>query len=422
MSSKFGRQVSIVLRVVLWRLAALMVVCSISVALWLMSLGQAPPLPPGQADEDQSSETESGVTWVPGVGNKVFGNCTRILSIDGGGVRGLVPALILAEIERRTGRPLFQQFDLIAGASTGAILALGLTRPSNADARRAAFSAPDLVRLYREQSARIFPRSFALLRNLRRVFRPKFSPGDVEDIFAANFEDVRLIEALTNVAVPAYDIEENRRLWFRSISSAHGDVLMADLVRGATAAPTFFPPVRFSVPRRVSAKGHVALVDGALFANNPSQDALLFGRQLRQQGDQSVLLISLGTGRLARKNSFEAAWGWGVLGWMNPLLDIAFSDPGIDELVSRDLEGRGNYFRLQLDLGTIPVELDDSSPEAAQRLEASTVLFIQQQEDQIGSIVFELSLPRAPDCVLPLGADYERPDGPRSRENSADAN
>jgi predicted acylesterase/phospholipase RssA len=421
MSSRIGRQVSSVLRVVLWRLAALVGVGCIGVALWLLALGQAPPLPPGQADDGQSPKTESGVTWVPGIGNKVFGNCTRILSIDGGGVRGLVPALILAEIERRTGRPLFQQFDLIVGASTGAILALGLTRPSNSDARRAAFSAPDLVRLYREQSTRIFPRSFALLRSLRRVFRPKFSPDDVEDIYATYFEDVRLIEALTNVAVPAYDIEENRRLWFRSISSGHGDMLMRDLVRGATAAPTFLPPARFAVARSVSAKGHVALVDGALFANNPSLDALLFGRQLRQQGDQSVLLISLGTGRLARKNSFEAAWGWGVLGWMNPLLDIAFSDPGIDDLVSRDLEGRGTYFRLQLDLGTIPVELDDSSPEAAQRLDASTALFIEQQEDQISSIVSELSLPRAPDCDLPLGADYERPVGPRARENSVDA-
>ena len=145
---------------------------------------------------------------------------------------------------------------------------------------------------------------------MRRIFRPKFGPDDVEGIFERYFEDVRLIEVLTNVAVPAYDIEENRRLWFRSISSAHGDVLMRDLVRGATAAPTFFPPARFSVNKRVSAKGHVALVHGALFANNPSQSALL----LRNQGDRSLLFVSLGTGQSARKNSFEAAWGWGMLG------------------------------------------------------------------------------------------------------------
>ncbi len=410
------------LKVVVRLTAALVVVCGISAVLWLVALGQPPTLPSGPPDDGAQDMTETGVTWVPGIGNRVYGNCTRILSIDGGGVRGLVPALLLAEVERRTGRPIFQQFDLVVGTSTGAILALGLTRPSNADARRPAFSAQDLVQLYREQSPQIFPRSFAPLRYVRRIFRPKFSPDDIEGIFETYFEDVRLIEALTNVAVPAYDIEDNRRLWFRSISSAHGDVLMRDLVRGAIAAPTFFPPARFAVTKRVSAKGYVALVDGALFANNPSQDALLFGQQLRTQGDRSVLLLSVGTGRSVHKNSFEAAWGWGVLGWMDPLLEIAFSDPAIDDLMSQQLEGRGNYFRLQVDLGAIPIELDDSSPETAQRLDARTVLFMTQQEDQIRSLVSELSLPRSPNCSRPAGADYERPDGARIRTNPVKAN
>ena len=419
MSSAIAGLVMTALRVVVWLTTTLVVVGCIGLALWLMALGQPPPFQSDPPGGGQPERTESGVTWVPGIGNRVYGNCTRILSIDGGGVRGLVPALLLAEIERRTGRPIYQQFDLVVGTSTGAILTLGLTRPSNADARRAAFSAQDLVQLYREQATHIFPRSFAPLRYVRRIFRPKFSPDDVEGIFEKYFEDVRLIEALTNVAVPAYDIEDNKRLWFRSISSAYGDVLMRDLVRGATAAPTFFPPARFAVKKGVAEKGHVALVDGALFANNPSQNALLFGQQLRNQGDKSVLLVSLGTGRSARKNSFEAAWGWGVLGWMDPLLDIAFSDPAIDDLMSRELDGRGNYFRLQIDLGAVPVELDDSSPEATQRLDATTALFMTRQEDQIRSLVSELSLPRAPGCGRPAGADYERPDGARIRTNPA---
>jgi hypothetical protein len=124
---------------------------------------------------------------------------------------------------------------------------------------------------------------------------------------------------------------------------------------------------------------------------------------LRNQGDTSVLLVSLGTVRSARKNSFEAAWGWGVLGWMDPLLEIAFSDPAIDDLMSRELEGRGNYFRLQVDLGAVPIDFDDPSPEAARWLEASTGLFMTRQEDQIRSLVSELSLPRPPNCGRPTG-------------------
>jgi hypothetical protein len=152
------------LRVVVRLAATLAVVGCVGAALWLTALGQPPYFKAGPTDSALLEKTESGVTWVPGIGNKAYGNCTRILSIDGGGVRGLVPALMLAEIERRTGRPIFQQFDLVVGASTGAILALGLTRPSNTDARRAAYSAQDLVQLYRDQAAHFFPRSFAPLR------------------------------------------------------------------------------------------------------------------------------------------------------------------------------------------------------------------------------------------------------------------
>ena len=382
-------------------------------ALWIGLLGRAPEAPALPTDAGALPEPEYGVTWVPGVGPKTFGNCTRILSIDGGGVRGLIPALILAEIEKRTEHRIYEQFDLVVGSSTGSILALGLTRPSNADARKPAFAAQDIVRFYRDNSATIFPYSFAPLRYLRRIFRPKYGPESIESAYALFFEDVQLQEALTNVVVPGYDIEDNRRLWFKSYSSAHGNLLMRDLVRGATAAPTYLPPVRFAVQKHVAAKGYVALVDGALFANNPSQEALLFGQTIHGQDDKSVLLLSLGTGRSTQKHSFEQAWGWGVLGWMDPLLDIAFSDPAVDEIMSRALEGHGSYFRMQVDLGVSSIALDDASPDAMQKLEVSAQDFIKQQSEMIDGIVSELALPRSPKCGPSIGADYERPEGPR---------
>lgn len=379
-------------------------------------LGQPPPPPLQRSEAGGTHATETAVTWVPRIGPRVYGDCTRVLAIDGGGVKGLVPARILAELERRTGRPISQQFDLIAGTSTGAILALGLTRPSNDNARLPAFSAADLVGLYRQYSERIFPASYAPVRALRRVFRPKFSPDDVEAVFTSYFEDVRLMEALTNVAIPAYDIVENRRIWFLSYASSQSDLLMRDLVRGATAAPTYFAPSRFAVSRHVADKGTVALVDGALFANNPSQDAYMFGKKLRPGDDASVLVLSIGTGKSTHKHSFEDAWGWGVLGWMDPLLEIAFSDPAIDEIMSRTLEGQGDYFRVQPDFGAIDVALDDSSPQARERLEDAVAGYVATHEEELSRLAFELSLPRSPKCGPPLGADYERPEGPRVRE------
>ena len=385
--------------------------------LWLYVSEGPPPLPARLSQSALPPETESGVTFVPGIGPRTYGDCIRILAIDGGGVRGLVPAIILADLEQRTHRPVSAEFDLIVGTSTGSILALGLTRPSDGDARSPALTANDLVELYRNQAARIFPYSFGSLRYLRRIFRPKFDPREVEALYMHYFEDVRLQESLTNVAVPAYDIESNQRIWFQSWSSAQGSLLMRDIVRGATAAPTYFPPARIAYRRHGDVIDYVSLVDGALFANNPSQNALEFGKTIRPEDNPTVLLLSIGTGRSTRKHSFNEAWNWGVLGWMDPLLEIAFSDPAIDGIVSRALEGHGDYYRLQVELGTPPVELDDSSPDALKHLEQATRDFLAAHKQDLDQIVYQLSLPRAPQCGPRIGADYERPDGPRLPES-----
>lgn len=419
MTEDTGRAGSSGLRRFVIFFSALVLAVSSGAIVWLILLGQAPRSPaqrPKQEAVSLSSKTEvAAIGTFAGIGTNRAGSFTRVLAIDGGGVRGLVPALILAEIERRSGRPIFQQFDLIVGTSTGSILALGLTRPSNADARRPLFAAKDIVQLYRDQGTQIFPRSFAVLRNLRRIFRPKYSPQAAEAVYDKYFEDVRLHEALTNVAVPAYDIEGNRRIWFRSYDSDHGELLMRDLVRGATAAPTFFPPARFAVESSLSSSGQVALVDGALFANNPALDALQMAQKIRSsQDDKSLLLLSIGTGQSARKHTFEDAWGWGVLGWMDPLLEIAFSDPAIDDQAKQELAWN-KYFRLQVDLGPQPVELDDSSPQATQKLDTSTALFMKDQEARIREVVAELSLPRSSQCGPPMGGDYEPAKGPRTR-------
>ena len=85
----------------------------------------------------------------------------NILSIDGGGIRGIIPAIVLAEIEKNTGSKIANLFDLIAGTSTGGILALGLTRPGNDSTPQ--YSASDLVTLYEEEGRNVFSRSTSQL-------------------------------------------------------------------------------------------------------------------------------------------------------------------------------------------------------------------------------------------------------------------
>ena len=89
-----------------------------------------------------------------------YGPCVRVLSIDRGGIRGIIPTLLLAELERRTEQPAPQVFDLIVGTSTGGILALGLTRPGADGGGTPAHTARDLTQLYEREGTTIFSPRF----------------------------------------------------------------------------------------------------------------------------------------------------------------------------------------------------------------------------------------------------------------------
>jgi predicted acylesterase/phospholipase RssA len=395
---------------------------------WITWLGQPPPLPSGVIDaglfdppvlpgDEPPERTPTG--GLPGIGtadSAAFGPCTRVLAIDGGGVRGLIPAVILAEIETRTGEPIWRSFDVIAGTSTGAVLALGLTRPSDIDVQKAAYTAEDIVTLYREHATEIFPLRNRTLLSLQRLLRPKYRADDAEAFYGRYFSDVRLLEALTHVLVPAYDIEEQRRIWFSDFGYGNR-IFMKDLLRAATAAPTFFPPSRFVVPPRISPKGYVALVDGGLFANNPAGEALRYAEKLRPEGAGEILLVSIGTGNNLKKYSFNDVWGWGLVRWVDPLLDIAFSDPATETELRNDERFQKysphRYIRLQPDLSVDPIALDDSSRAAIERMVTAAKSLLSSESRLIDELVTTLKLDRSPACPTPLGNPFEPRFGPR---------
>ena len=405
-----------------WRIAYLAVGCLlVSFASFLEWASWTPNPPPLSKLSEAASRPRTGVALSAGAGMAgtesgpyPYGACFRILAIDGGGLRGVIPARILEVIEEATQKPISKQFDLIAGTSTGALLALGLTRPSDADARKPAFRAHDILDLYRNHGAEVFPTSFGLLRTIRRVFSPKYSPVGLESVLQQYFGDVQLVEALTQVLVPIYEIEDHKRIWFDSVDSPYYNLYMRDIARGATAAPSYLPPARLAVPPYMSSKGYIAAVDGGLFANNPSLEAL------SQAGseDDGILLVSVGTGTNSKNYSFENAWGWGLVGWVNPLLEIAFSDPAIDKQIKQLMSFRDHdlYVRLQVDFGHDPLLLDNASVDAVDHLIAVTNDSLEKQNEEVTNLIHQLSLPRSPRCMMRPGADYERPRGPRKSQ------
>lgn len=280
----------------------------------------------------------------------------RILCIDGGGIRGIIPAVILAEIERQTGRRIYELFDLIAGTSTGGILALALVKPDQE--RRPEYTAEDVIGLYETQGRRIFSRSLLhRVVSLDGLANKKYQSGPVEKVFEKFFGDVLLSEALTPVMITSFDVQSRDAFFFRSYRAEKPtrkkfeyDYLMRNVARATSAAPTYFEP-------ELIEKGDksYALVDGGVFANNPSMCALVDAMREFKKGLEQVFMVSLGTGsERKRPLEFQRVKNWGVVNWAQPLLTIVFN--GITDTVNYQTDlilnaanSPQQFYRFQID-------------------------------------------------------------------------
>src|SRR3954451_5563378 len=238
----------------------------------------------------------------------------KVLCIDGGGIRGLIPALVLAEIERRTGRPTAELFDLIAGTSTGGILACGLTCPG--EDGRPRHTAEELAELYRTEGPRIFDRSLIKrVTSAEGLLDERYDDAGLNRALAAYLGETRLREALTDILITAYDIEGRFAFFFRSArarTTEEYDFSMAEAARATSAAPTYFEPVQ--VTDAAGARTY-SLVDGGVFAVNPAMCA--YADVVAAGADISVI-AALGTGSHTRAIEFDEARGWGQVGWARP--------------------------------------------------------------------------------------------------------
>lgn len=274
----------------------------------------------------------------------------RILSIDGGGIRGLIPLAILAEIEAQTGKPISELFDLIAGTSTGAILSLGLTKPN--ELGEPAFTAKHLTALYEREARHIFHAPATWLENL---VRPKYdSHAGIAKVMRTSYGDSRLKDALTDVLIPCYDIENRSPHIFKSRWARRQDQFdykISDVACAAAATPTMFEPVRLQRP---IGGGPISLVDGGVFANNPS--ALAFAevsRMFAAPGDK-FLLVSLGTGESMERMKRKLPSDWGYVRWSIPMTELVSesNSEAIHEQMRYLLPNKDghSYYRFQVDL------------------------------------------------------------------------
>jgi patatin-like phospholipase/acyl hydrolase len=309
----------------------------------------------------------------------------KVLAIDGGGIRGIIPALILDAIEQRTGRAISDMFDMLSGTSTGGIIALGLALAG--EDGKPAKSARDIVNLYEREGHAIFPTTLRAQLHVETVFGSKYDADGIEQTLQRYFGDARLKDALKPVVVPSYDIERQVPFFFKSEkarTSPDYDFLMRQVARATSAAPTYFPPEKIETDDPLQ---YYALIDGGVIASNPAMCAYAEAIKMGRLGGAGVLLVSIGTGELTHALHYNDALKWGQLEWAQPVLDVALqgSSATVDYQLQQLLATEGTdqaYFRFQLTLTQDATQMDDAHDQNIKRLIDLTQDYLGRPETQ----------------------------------------
>jgi patatin-like phospholipase/acyl hydrolase len=358
-------------------------------------------------------------------------NKLKVLALDGGGIRGILPCAVLAEIERLTDRPICELFDLVAGTSTGGIIACGLSTPDPSKPHKPKFSAAEFGKMYEEKGAEIFQKSSGMLNMVTSIFDQAYEHHGLENLLLEYLGDTELRQTLTELLVTSYDIESRRPFYFLSRLAkkdpAKENYRLRDIARSTSAAPTYFEPNPLAWH---GGGGPLALVDGGVFANNPAMLAYTEAIELlrlrnaapRSQpdtglesfdpvttpaggmeglegfaptvstGTSDIFMLSLGTGRSQKPYPYASAKTWGLAQWAKPIIDILMQ--GVSETVDyqmhyvlpNDANGARHYVRINPFLPQEMTEMADVSAGNIKALKALAQRSVQENQAAIAEV------------------------------------
>src|SRR3954469_24390583 len=326
----------------------------------------------------------------------------KVLCIDGGGIRGLIPARVLQEIERRTGRRTADMGDLIAGTWTGGPLGWGRGRPGAGG--RPMYTAAELAEVYVTDGPKIFSRSLGkTISSGGGLTDEKYDDAGLNATLEGQLGSARLSQALRDLLITAYDLERRNALFFRSARArvdATYDFTMVDAARSTSAAPSYFEPARVT---DVAGAHTYALVDGGVFAINPSLCAYADIAAAGRTGE-ITLMLSLGTGSATEPIPYAKARGWGALEWARPILDVVFDGVADTTEFEAAMVMGDRYIRLQTHLSVASGALDDASAGNLAALEREADRLIREHDADIDRACELLT---APDSATPSPAPPE---------------
>jgi len=267
----------------------------------------------------------------------------RILALDGGGIKGTFSAAALAAWEKDTGLRAIDHFDLIAGTSTGGILAIGLGL---------GLSGQELLDFYKKRGRDIFPVvgfRRRLMTTLRSLIRPKHSGDVLEKHLREAFGGRRLGESRTRLLIPTYDTVRGRIFLFKTRHHERfrydDDVPAWNIALATAAAPTYF--------KAAPVAGHEGqgYVDGGVWANTPALAAVVEAVHFLKLRPDQLDVLSIGT--TYTPDSIHDLAGAGILGWGTRVIKLLMNAQG--EAAYKQamlLVGRERFLRV--DCATVP--------------------------------------------------------------------
>jgi patatin-like phospholipase/acyl hydrolase len=329
----------------------------------------------------------------------------RILSIDGGGIRGIIPSWILVSLEEKlklktnSNARISDFFDLIAGTSTGGILTcayLTLDKSQNkVHSKPLAYTAEYVARLYETFGPFIFRNEFFR----KGIFKEKYDLKGLEQVLKSNFHNDMLCDLLKPCLITSYDIERRKGHFFRqhkAKSDSFYNFLVKDVARSTSATPTYFPTETARSEKNVS----FSLIDGGVFVNNPSLCAYSEARELfKRKNDKKniaakdIVMLSIGTGISRKPINNHKAQHWGAIQWAKPLIDIMMS--GVADTVHYQLDqifdsvdANPQYLRINKELPeNMSPAMDNASEENMQQLKEFGVELAHEYDEELDRIV-----------------------------------
>lgn len=328
-----------------------------------------------------------------------------ILSIDGGGIRSIIPTAILAYLEKRIQETqknknlrIANLIDFVTGTSTSSILGAIMLIPDKKKISAPKYSMEEILQMYFNEGEFIYKENFFhSLKTLWGLIGPKYSETNINSFLLQQLNHYKLENLIKPCMFTGYDIKNKKVRLYTNCDDDKKSInyYVKDIIRGSIAFPSYFSPA--SVRNGMNIE---TIIDGGIFAENPCMCGYIEASKILFKNNKKIfpsprhlIIISLGTGKLQKKlYSFKKSKKWGRIQWFSPILDIIRTSSS--EVINYQLEKlfksynkTNNYIRINPLIINGSPSLNDGSKKNLLNLLKDANNYIENNKEKLDSLV-----------------------------------